>query len=451
MIKKIVIANRGEIALRILRTCKEMNIKTVSVYSTIDRELKHVLLSDESICIGPPRAENSYLNIPAIISAAEVTRSNAIHPGYGFLSENSNFSEQVEKSGFIFIGPNSKTIKMMGNKISAIKIMKKFGIPCLPNNISKINKNEKENLKIAEKIGYSLIIKSAHGGGGKAIKIVHSKKDLKKYIKIVKEESKRFFNNRTIYIEKYLDSAKHIEIQIISDGKGNAVFLGDRECTIQRNHQKILEEAPSSIEESEKVEIAELCKTVCVEIGYKGLGTFEFLYQDKKFFFIEMNTRIQVEHPVTEMITGIDLVKEQIKIASGKKLSFKQNSIRFFGHSIECRINAEKPNNFQPSPGKITRFHAPGGLGIRWDSHIYTNYSVPIFYDSLIGKLISFGENRKVAIARMQNALSELVIENIETNINLQMKILRNKNFKNGRISTNFLNSEFLEKINKIT
>lgn len=442
MIEKLVIANRGEIALRILRACKELGIKTVAVYSTADRYLKHVLLADETICIGPPCPSNSYLNIPAIISAAEITGSVAIHPGYGFLSENADFAEQVENSGFIFIGPSSENIRMMGDKISSINLMKNIGIPCIPGSDGPLKNCIKENIDIANSIGYPVIIKSSNGGGGLGIRIAHNDLELINSIKIVKLESKNLFNNDKIYMEKYLNNPRHIEIQVISDNV-NIIHLFERDCSIQVRYKKIIEEAPSlSINKDSLNSIFNLCIEACKKIGYKNVGTFEFLYYDEKFFFMEMNTRIQVEHTVTEMITGIDIVKEQIRIASGYKISINQNSIKKLGHAIECRINAEDCLNLLPSPGKVTRFHAPGGLGVRWESHIYTGYSVPSFYDSMIGKLICFGKNRREAIEKMKNALLELIIDGIKTNIDLHLKIINHEEFQN--VNNNF---SFLEEI----
>lgn len=450
MLDKIVIANRGEIALRILRACKELGIQTVAVHSTIDRDLKHVLLSDETVCIGPPAAIHSYLNIPAIISAAEITGSTGIHPGYGFLSENADFAEQVEKSGFIFIGPRSDTIRLMGNKISAIETVKKSGITPLPNWNHQIQQNTNDtfniNYKNLQHINYPIIIKSAHGGGGRGMRVVRKESDLHNAIRIIKLESKNIFNNDSIYIEQYLEQPRHIEIQILSDGKGNIIYLTERDCSIQRKYQKMIEETPAiGITSNIRRTIGQLCVQTCQDIGYRGIGTFEFLYKNEEFFFIEMNTRIQVEHPITEMITGIDLVKEQLKISSGMPLKIQQDSIRIFGHAIECRINAENTCNFTPSAGRITRFHAPGGLGVRWESHIYSGYSVPPYYDSMIGKLICFGETRDIAIARMKNALSELIIDGINTNIELQLKIISNEKFKQGDlINIHFLDHHFI-------
>lgn len=446
MLNKIVIANRGEIALRILRTCKELGIKTVAVHSTIDRDLKHVLLSDETVCIGPPSINCSYLNIPSIIAAAEITGSSGIHPGYGFLSENSDFAEQVERSGFIFIGPTPETIRLMGNKISAINIMKKSGINPIPgfhSDFNNKNNNISDFLKKHTNIKYPVIIKSAYGGGGRGMCVVRKKIDLQNAIKLTQSESKKNFNSDSIYIERYLEQPRHIEVQIISDGKGNAVYLTERDCSIQRRHQKILEESPAlGITSKMRSLIGKKCAQICCTLKYRGVGTFEFLYENNNFFFIEMNTRIQVEHPITEMITGIDLIKEQLKIASGYSLNIKQNDIKTIGHSIECRINAEDPHTFIPNSGRITRFHAPGGLGVRWESHIYAGYLIPPYYDSMIGKLISFGESRAIAIARMKNALSELIIDGIKTNISLHLNILNDPCFQQGKnININYLNT----------
>lgn len=447
MLNKIVIANRGEIALRILRACKELGIQTVAVHSTIDRNLKHVLLSDEAICIGPPPAIHSYLNIPAIISAAEITGSSGIHPGYGFLSENADFAEQVERSGFIFIGPSADTIRLMGNKISAISAMQKSGITSIPNWNHKFNNNINKNLNTYNykdlHINYPIIIKSAHGGGGRGMRVVTKASDLQNAIYAVKLESKNMFNSDSIYIEQYLKNPRHIEIQILSDGKGNIIYLTERDCSIQRRYQKIIEETPATgISPEIRKTIGERCVQACYNIGYRGAGTFEFLYENGKFFFIEMNTRIQVEHPITEMIHGIDLIKEQLKVSSGYSLKIAKNSMNILGHAIECRINAEDyTNNFTPSTGRITRFHAPGGLGVRWESHIYSGYSVSPYYDSMIGKLICFGDTRETAIARMKNALSELIIDGIHTNIELQLKIMDNEAFCTG----NAINIHFLK------
>ncbi|BAP58694.1 acetyl-CoA carboxylase biotin carboxylase subunit [Candidatus Tachikawaea gelatinosa] len=449
MLDKVVIANRGEIALRILRACKELGIKTVSVHSSIDCNLKHVLLSDESVCIGPPQSLKSYLNIPAIISAAEITGATGIHPGYGFLAENADFAEQVEQSGFIFIGPKSETIRLMGNKLSAINTMKKVGVPCLPGSNGPLSNNMNNNHKIAKKIGYPVIIKASSGGGGVGMRVVFDKNKLEDAINITRIEAKSAFNNDIIYMEKYLNNPRHIEIQVLGDCLGNAIYLSERDCSVQRRNQKVLEEAPSlGISKEILFEISKSCIRACLDVKYCNAGTFEFLYENNNFYFIEMNTRIQVEHPVTEMITGLDLVKEQIRIASGFPLSLKQHEICIKGHAIECRINAEDSINFLPSPGKIKRFHAPGGLGVRWDSYIYSDYNVPSYYDSMIGKLITYGENRHVAIMRMKNALSELIIEGIKTNIELQMRIISDPVFHAGCINVHFLEKK-LQSIKK--
>lgn len=440
MLDKVLIANRGEIALRVLRACKELGIKTVAAHSTVDRDLLHVRLADESVCIGPPSAAQSYLNIPAIISAAEITDAVAIHPGYGFLSENADFAEQVEKSGFTFIGPHPDTIKQMGDKVAAINFMKKMGIPCVPGSNGPIGDNDPETIKLARAIGYPVIIKAAGGGGGRGMRVVHTESHLINAIALTRSEAKAAFNNDKVYIEKYLQTPRHIEIQVLGDGQGHAIYLGERDCSIQRRHQKIIEEAPApSITQKQREEIGELCAKACGDMRYRGAGTMEFLYEDGKFYFIEMNTRIQVEHPITEMITGIDLVKEQLRIAAGAKLPYTQNQIKITGHAIECRINAEDPRTFAPSPGTITYFHAPGGPGIRVDSHIYGSYKVPPNYDSLIAKIIAFGETREIALARMRNALDETVIEGIRTNIPLHQDILRGNSFQKGLVNIHYL------------
>ena len=438
MLDKILIANRGEIALRILRACKELGIKTVAVHSSAD--LKHVLLADETVCIGPAASAKSYLNIPALISAAEVTGAAAIHPGYGFLSENADFAEQVERSGFVFIGPKPDTIRLMGDKVSAIHAMKKAGVPCVPGSDGPLSNDIENNKQIAKQIGYPVIIKASGGGGGRGMRIVREEKDLEQAIKMTKLEAKTAFNNDMVYMEKFLENPRHIEIQVLSDGQGHAIYLGERDCSMQRRHQKVVEEAPAvGITSKMRKFIGERCVNACIEIGYRGAGTFEFLFENGEFYFIEMNTRIQVEHPVTEMITGVDLIREQILIAAGKPLSIKQSDIEIKGHAIECRINAEDPKTFMPSPGKITRFHAPGGFGIRWESHIYAGYTVPPYYDSMIGKLIAYGETRDVAIARMKNALAELVIDGIKTNIDLHIEIMNDKGFQKGGTNIHYL------------
>ena len=443
MLDKVVIANRGEIALRILRACKELGIKTVAVHSTADRELKHVLLADETICIGKPASGESYLNVPAIIAAAEVTGAVAIHPGYGFLSENADFAEVVEKSGFIFIGPRAETIRLMGDKVSAIEAMKKAGVPCVPGSDGPVDNDAKRNATIAKRIGYPVIIKAAGGGGGRGMRVVRNESELAAAIALTKSEAGQFFKNDMVYMEKYLENPRHIEIQVLADGQGTALYLGERDCSMQRRHQKVVEEAPApGITEEMRKFIGERCVRACLEIGYRGAGTFEFLYENGEFYFIEMNTRVQVEHPVTEMITGIDIVQEQIRIACGEKLRFRQRDVMLSGHAIECRINAEDPATFMPSPGLIQRFHAPGGLGVRWESHIYAGYKVPPYYDSMIGKLICYGENRDIAIARMRHSLDELVVEGIKTNIALQKEIMKDENFQHGGTNIHYLHKK---------
>ncbi|MCG7584403.1 acetyl-CoA carboxylase biotin carboxylase subunit [Photobacterium sp. OFAV2-7] len=440
MLDKLVIANRGEIALRILRACKELGIKTVAVHSTADRDLKHVLLADESVCIGPARGTDSYLNIPRIISAAEITGAVAIHPGYGFLSENADFAEQVERSGFIFVGPKAETIRMMGDKVSAINAMKKAGVPCVPGSDGPLDDDEIKNKSFAKRIGYPVIIKASGGGGGRGMRVVRTEAELSEAIAMTRAEAKACFGNDMVYMEKYLENPRHIEVQVLADGQGNAIHLGERDCSMQRRHQKVVEEAPApGITEEMRKYIGERCTRACIEIDYRGAGTFEFLYENGEFYFIEMNTRIQVEHPVTEMVTGVDLIKEQLRIAAGQPLSFSQSDIQVRGHAVECRINAEDPERFLPCPGKIERFHAPGGMGIRWESHIYTGYSVPPHYDSMIGKLIAFGENRDVAISRMRNALGEAIIDGIKTNIPLQQEIMADENFQHGGANIHYL------------
>ncbi|MEX4373926.1 acetyl-CoA carboxylase biotin carboxylase subunit [Haemophilus influenzae] len=440
MLEKVVIANRGEIALRILRACKELGIKTVAVHSTADRDLKHVLLADETVCIGPAPSAKSYLNIPAIIAAAEVTGADAIHPGYGFLSENADFAEQVERSGFTFIGPTADVIRLMGDKVSAIKAMKKAGVPCVPGSDGPVSNDIAKNKEIAKRIGYPIIIKASGGGGGRGMRVVRSEDALEESIAMTKAEAKAAFNNDMVYMEKYLENPRHVEIQVLSDTHGNAVYLAERDCSMQRRHQKVVEEAPApGITEEVRRDIGSRCANACVEIGYRGAGTFEFLYENGEFYFIEMNTRIQVEHPVTEMITGVDLVKEQLRIAAGLPISFKQEDIKVKGHAMECRINAEDPKTFLPSPGKVNHLHSPGGLGVRWDSHVYGGYTVPPHYDSMIAKLITYGDTREVAIRRMQNALSETIIDGIKTNIPLHELILEDENFQKGGTNIHYL------------
>ena len=443
MLDKVVIANRGEIALRILRACRELGIKTVAIHSTADRNLKHVLLADESLCIGSEKSIDSYLNIPRIISAAEVTGAVAIHPGYGFLSENADFAEQVEKSGFIFIGPKAQTIRMMGDKVSAINAMKTAGVPCVPGSNGPLDNDEAKNKEFAKKIGYPIIIKASGGGGGRGMRVVHHESDLMNAINMTRAEAKSAFNNDMVYMEKYLQNPRHIEIQVLADGQGSAIHLGERDCSMQRRHQKVVEEAPApGITEELRNYIGERCTQACIEIGYRGAGTFEFLYENGEFYFIEMNTRVQVEHPVTEMISGIDIIKEQLRIAAGQPLSFTQKDINVRGHAIECRINAEDPEKFLPSPGKITEFHSPGGMGVRWESHIYAGYTVPPHYDSMIGKLITYGDTREVAIARMKNALNEMIIKGIKTNIQLQSSIMNDNNFQHGGLNIHYLENK---------
>ncbi len=442
MIKKVLIANRGEIALRILRACKELGIKTVAVYSVVDKDLQHVLLADEAVCIGPANSKDSYLNIPAIISAAEIVHADAIHPGYGFLSENANFAEQVEKSGFIFIGPRVDNIRTMGDKVRAIDAMVKAKVPCVPGSNGTLDNNNKKNLELAEKIGYPIIIKASGGGGGRGMRIVENNSNLINAINITKSEALNFFGNSEVYIEKFLTNPRHIEIQVLADEHGNAIHLGERDCSMQRRHQKILEEAPApGISVKIRNSIGNICVNACKNINYRGVGTFEFLYEDNEFYFIEMNTRVQVEHPITEMVTGIDIVKQQLLVASGYKLNIKQENMVIKGHAIECRINAEDSKTFIPSPGLITNLHMPGGLGVRVDSHIYASYSVPSYYDSMIAKIITFANTRTEAICKMNNALGEMIITGIKTNIELQKNILNDDNFVAGSQNIHYLES----------
>ena len=440
MLNKVVIANRGEIALRILRACKELGIKTVAVYSQADRDLMHVRLADESVCIGPNASAKSYLNIPSIIAAMEITDAMAVHPGYGFLAENANFAEQVQKSGFVFIGPDPDVIRMMGDKVAAIEAMKKAGVPTVPGSGGPLPEDADECHAIAAKIGYPIIIKAAAGGGGRGMRVVHTEAALINSIHVTKGEAKAAFGDDTVYMEKYLQNPRHVEVQILADGQGSAIHLFDRDCSLQRRHQKVLEEAPApGIPDEVRKEVYAACTKACVDIGYKGAGTFEFLYEDGRFYFIEMNTRIQVEHPVTEMVTGIDLIKEQILVCSGQKLRIKQKDVVLRGHAFECRINAEDPSTFMPSPGKITNFHAPGGLGIRVDSHVYSGYSVPPYYDSMIAKVISFADDRPAALAKMRVALDELVISGIKTNTPLQQDLVRDAAFAQGGVNIHYL------------
>lgn len=439
-LEKVLIANRGEIALRILRACKEMGIKTVAVYSTADRDLMHLGLADETVCIGPAPGAQSYLSIPAIISAAEVTGATAIHPGYGFLAENADFAERVEKSGFAFIGPTGDVIRLMGDKVSAKEAMIKSGVPVVPGSEGPLPEDEEEALRIAREVGYPVIIKAAGGGGGRGMRVVHKEEDLIKSAKLTRTEAGAAFGNPMVYLEKFLGNPRHVEVQVLSDGQGNAIHLYDRDCSLQRRHQKVLEEAPAPlIDEKARADVLKRCVDACVEIGYRGAGTFEFLYEDGRFYFIEMNTRVQVEHPVTEMVTGIDIVKEMLSIAAGNKLSIKQEDVKILGHALECRINAEDPDNFMPCPGKVKHFHAPGGNGIRVDSHLYSGYSVPPNYDSLIGKLISYGRTRDEAMARMRNALDEIVVDGIKTNIPLHRDLVVDKGFNKGGVNIHYL------------
>jgi acetyl-CoA carboxylase biotin carboxylase subunit len=440
MLEKLVIANRGEIALRILRACKELGIKTVAVHSTADYSLKHVLLADESVCIGPPASQLSYLNMPAIISAAEVTDAGAIHPGYGFLSENADFAERVENSGFIFVGPKAETIRMMGDKVSAIRVMKGYGVPCVPGSDGPLGPEPEENLRIARDIGYPVIIKASGGGGGRGMRVVHTEASLLNAINITKAEALAAFSNDQVYMEKFLERPRHIEFQILADGQGNVIHLGERDCSMQRRHQKVIEEAPApGITARQRKTMGERCIEAVSAVGYRSAGTLEFLYQDGEFYFIEMNTRIQVEHPVTEAITGIDLVRAQLLIAAGEKLPYTQADVQFRGHAIECRINAEDAKTFMPSPGPIRLWHPPGGPGVRIDSHVYSGYNVPPNYDSLIGKVITHAETREAAIARMKNALGEMVIEGIKTNIALHQEIFSHQAFGAGGQDIHYL------------
>ena len=448
MFDKILIANRGEIALRVLRACREMGIKTVAVYSQADAEAKYVKLSDEAVCIGPPPSNLSYLNIPAIISAAEVTDAQAIHPGYDFLSENADFAERVEKSGFTFIGPKAETIRLMGDKVSAKAAMKKAGVPCVPGSDGALSENANDIKNIAKKIGYPVIVKAAGGGGGRGMRVVHTEAALLNSVAMTKAEAEAAFVNATVYMEKFLEKPRHVEFQVMSDQHGNAVHLWDRDCSLQRRHQKIIEEAPApGVPTRLRDKMGQRCADACKKIGYRGAGTFEFLYENGEFFFIEMNTRLQVEHTVTEMITGLDLVQEQIRVAYGEKLNRKQRHIQLNGHAIECRINAEDPYNFMPSPGTISRFHLPGGPGVRIDTHAFGGYKVPSHYDSMIGKLICYGATREQAIARMQIALSEILIEGIKTNVPLHRDLMEDLAFKEGGVTIHYLE----QKLNKKT
>jgi len=450
MFGKILIANRGEIALRIQRACRELGIRTVVVHSEADTEAKYVKLADESVCIGPAPAAASYLNIPAIISAAEVTDAEAIHPGYGFLAENADFAEKVERSGFVFIGPHPENIRLMGDKVSAKQAMAKAGVPTVPGSEGALPDDPKEIIRIARKVGYPVIIKASGGGGGRGMRVVHTEAALLNAVNMTRTEAQAAFANPVVYLERYLEQPRHIEIQVLADGQKNAVFLGERDCSLQRRHQKVMEEAPApDLPAKLREKIGERCVDACKKISYRGAGTFEFLYEEGEFYFIEMNTRIQVEHPVTEMITGVDIVHEQIHIASGEKLRFRQKDIQLRGHALECRINAEDPYRFTPSPGRITSYHPPGGPGIRVDSHVYQGYSVPPYYDSMIGKVIAYGASREQAIARMRIALSEMVVEGIQTNLPLHRDLLNDTRFLRGGVSIHYLEQKLAQEQKK--
>ncbi|WP_426661419.1 acetyl-CoA carboxylase biotin carboxylase subunit [Rhodanobacter aciditrophus] len=446
MLEKVLIANRGEIALRVLRACHSLGIKTVAVHSTADRNLKHVGLADEAICIGPAPSADSYLNIPRIIAAAEITDAQAIHPGYGFLSERADFAEQVEQSGFIFIGPTAEVIRLMGDKVEAIKAMKAAGVPCVPGSGGPLGDDTDENIRIAREIGYPVIIKAAGGGGGRGMRVVRTEAHLANAITMTKQEAKAAFGNDMVYMEKFLENPRHVEIQVLADGQGSAIHLGERDCSMQRRHQKVVEEAPApGITPELRAQIGQVCVDACIRIGYRGAGTFEFLFENGRFYFIEMNTRIQVEHPVTEFITGVDLVREQLLIAGGEKLSIKQEDIQINGHAIECRINAEDPDSFLPCPGTVKRFEAPGGPGVRVDTHLYDGYRIPPNYDSMIGKLIVYGPDRATAIARMRLALAETVIEGVKCNIPLQQRIMADVGFQHGGQNIHYLEKRMAE------
>ena len=440
MLEKVLIANRGEIALRVLRACKQLGIKTVAVHSTADKDLMHVHLADESVCIGPPSPTESYLTTPAIIAAMEVTRADAVHPGYGFLSENADFAEQVENSGFTFIGPTADTIRVMGDKVSAIEVMIKAGVPTVPGSDGPLTGDDERTLRIAREIGFPVIIKAAAGGGGRGMRVVHDEADLIASVKVTQTEAQSFFGSGVVYLEKYLTNPRHVEIQVLGDGKGNAIHLGDRDCSLQRRHQKVIEEAPApGIPDAVRNEVLDTCIKACEQLKYRGAGTLEFLYQDERFYFIEMNTRVQVEHPVTEQVTGVDIVREQLFIASGQPLRYKQSDIQIKGHAIECRINAEDPKTFLPSPGRVKMFHAPGGNGVRVDSHLYTGYTVPPFYDSLIAKLICTGDTREEALRRTEIALDEMLIDGISSNIGLHQDLVTDEAFQKGGVNIHYL------------
>lgn len=440
ILDKVVIANRGEIALRILRACRELGIRTVAVHSIADRDLKHVRLADETVCIGPAASSESYLNIPAVVSAAEVTDAVAIHPGYGFLSENADFAERVEQSGFVFIGPRPETIRLMGDKLSAIAQMKKTGVPCVPGSDGPVGEDDAETLRLAREIGFPVIVKAVGGGGGRGMRVVRSEASLLSAVSLTRAEAAAAFGNDGVYLEKYLERPRHIEFQLLADQHGNVIHLGERDCSVQRRHQKVIEESPAlGISAKMRERMGGLCVKACKAIGYRGVGTFEFLYEKGDFYFIEMNTRLQVEHPVTELITGVDLVKLQLQVAAGEPLKIKQSDIAYRGHAIECRLNAEDPKNFRPSPGTISMFHPPGGPGIRMDSHIYTGYVVPPNYDSMIGKLIVHGDTRESAVARLRTALQEIVIDGIATNIPLHQDMCEDAEFLRGGVDIHFL------------
>jgi acetyl-CoA carboxylase biotin carboxylase subunit len=447
MFGKVLIANRGEIALRIQRACRELGIKTVVVHSEADRDAKYVKLADESVCIGPPPSNLSYLNVPAIISAAEVTDAEAIHPGYGFLSENADFAERIESSGFVFIGPRPETIRLMGDKVSAKDAMKVAGVPCVPGSEGALPDDPKEILRTARAVGYPVIIKASGGGGGRGMRVVHTEAALLNAVIMTRSEAQSFFGNPQVYLEKYLENPRHVEIQVLADSFRNAVYLGERDCSMQRRHQKIIEEAPApGIPSRHIARIGERCAEACRRINYRGAGTFEFLYENGEFYFIEMNTRIQVEHPVTEMICGVDIVQEQIRVAAGEKLRYKQRDLNFRGHAIECRINAEDPYTFVPFPGKITGYHPPGGPGIRVDSHVYQGYTVPQHYDSMVAKVIAYGDSRDQAIRRMRIALSEMSIEGIKTNIALHQELMQDAGFIKGGMNIHYLEKRLAAK-----
>ena len=443
MLEKVVIANRGEIALRILRACRELGVKTVAVFSQVDREQKHVRLADEAVCIGPAASADSYLNIPAVISAAEVTDAVAIHPGYGFLAENADFAERVEESGFIFIGPRANTIRLMGNKISAREAMRKLGVPCVPGSDGILGENIDEIGRQARALGYPVIIKAASGGGGRGMRIVHSEANLRNAVAVTRAEAATAFGDDALYMEKFLEHPRHIEVQVLADEKGNVIHLGERDCSMQRRHQKVIEEAPApGLAAAARDQLGQICVDACRALGYRGAGTMEFLHEDGEFYFIEMNTRIQVEHPATEMVTGVDIVKEQLRIAHGEALSYQQEDIRFNGHALECRINAEDPDTFMPSPGRVSHFHQPGGPGIRVETHVYDGYNIPPHYDSLIAKLIAHAETRELALARMATALAEIVIEGVKTNIPLHQRLLADAAFIAGGTDIHYLQNK---------